>query len=297
MPVLAVMAVMMAALVSLLTGGARAVLAAEHIEIEKVSAAYQITIQLEVVERLEGSRPGGLDAGRATGRVVEVVRAPRGSSEKILRAGDPVSFRAPVWAWSARDLEPPGPDRLYWGPDASRTRLQVWGYYQGGEFGASAFESKDPGTRDDPGVSVETVLDRLDRITAAFMDTRDDDIVPMLERITGLRLLHADTGTGGLRADIPAEDGWALAAEYRVAGSSRILTVALGGSTCVRRADVTARYGSDARPVPVSPHRTLPAPWRLEYERQWGFMVFGFRMARPHDYDDCLVEVLFRQDI
>lgn len=50
------------------------------------------------------------------------------------------------------------------------------------------------------------------------------------------------------------------------------------------------------RLIPVSPHRTLPAPWHIEYAHHWGRMVFAFRMIEPHDYGDRLVEVLLRQD-
>ena len=138
-------------------------------------------------------------------------------------------------------------------------RLDVWGAIRGEEFVVSVFESTDAAPRAGQRVSVAAALDRIDQIDAAFPDAHDRDLAASL-------------------------------------GRSRILTIALGDATCVRRGDVMARHGLNARPIPVSPHRKLPAPWHLEYLRPWGRIVFAFRMIEPHDYDDCLVEVLFRQD-
>jgi len=287
------------ALGGLLTGEAEAVLPPEHVEEEKSAAPYQLTVQVETVEMLESNRTGGLDAGRATGWILDVPRSPKGADAVVLRVGDTVSFRVPIWAWSDRHREPPGPDRLYWGPGAPTERLDVWGAIRGGEFVASAFASRDVESRAGQVHSVSVALDRIDEIEAAFVDASsgpDRDIAVSLERIAGLRLQPAASDEIERRADTPADDGWALAARLRIAGNSRILTISLGDATCVRRGDVTARHGPDARPIPVSPHRELPALWHLEYLRPWGRIVFAFRMIEPHDYDDCLVEVLFRQD-
>ncbi len=292
---------LLVAIASVLTGGARAVLSPEHIEAEKSSAPYQLTIQIESIERVGQSNTGGLDRGVASGRIIEVTRAPRGASAMQLGAGDSLAFRAPVWAWSDRDREPPGPDRLYWGADAPRDRLEVWGAFDttgdGGAFVASVFETQAAAASEGAEGPVEAVLDRIDQVAVAFVEASEDDLGRELERITGLSFRSAGSGSGGLRADASLEGGWASVGEFRVAGNSRILTLAVNDSVCVKSSHVYGRHGSDAQPIPIPPTRNLPAPWHLKYERSWGFVSFGFRMAQPQDYDGCLVEVLFRQDI
>lgn len=287
------------ALSGLLMGEAEAVLSPDHVDEEKSAAPYQLIFQVDAVELLETNATGGLDRGRATGRIIDVLRSPKVTDTVVLRRGDSVSFRVPIWAWSDRHREPPGPDRLYWGPGAPAELLEVWGAIDEGEFVASVFASKDVEPRAGQGASVAQALDRIDEIEAAFVEASgapDRDLAGSLERIAGLRLLPTASGATERRAEPPAEDGWAFAARLRLAGNSRILTISLGDATCVRRGDVTGRRGPDARPIPVPPHRKLPAPWHLEYVRPWGRIVFAFRMVEPHDYDDCLVEVLSRQD-
>lgn len=309
--------------ICLLTGGAEAVLPPDEIDALKSAAAYRVTVELETVELLERSSTGGLDVGRATGFVLEVTRAPFAPLSKKLQAGDAVSFRAPIWAWADQDREPPGPQRLYWGPDAPPVRLEVWGSFRDGEFIASVFETNDAidsdatdsdatdsdatdsdvtdsddtdgGTADTIGSAAATI-DRIEQVSAAFVTASHDNLRTDLERATGLRFEPSGIGGDALQADTPATDGWATAATYRHAGDTRILTISLGGVSCVRRADVTARLGAGGEPIPVSPHRSLPAHWYLRYPRPWGSMSFGFRMTQPHDYDDCLTEVNFSHE-
>lgn len=286
----------MLALASVSMGEALAVLPPESVEEDKASAAYQLTVQVEAVERIEHSTTGGLDSGRAVGLVVEVTRAPDDASARTLGPGERIAFRVPVWAWSDRDREPPGPNRLYWGADAPPVRLEVWGSFQGGELAVDVFEAQSPSVaRESSGPAV--ALARIDQITAAFVAASAiEDLGPAIERIAGLRLERAAAESNDLRATARGEDGWALGADLRLAGTSRLLNVSFGDSTCVRRADVAAHYDIAPQPIPASPHRTLPAAWHLEYEHPWGSIRFGFRMAQPHDYDDCLIEVLWRRD-
>ena len=277
----------------LLMGDTKAVLPSDEIDAQKSSAAYQFTAQLEALEPEERSNTGGLHMGRATGCVLKVTRAPQGASSGVLHDGDAVSFRVPIWAWAERDREPPGPDRLYWGPEAPPVRLEVWGSFRGDHFVVSVFEAIDSDESDE---SVRAVLERIERIETAFVAARDADLRSDFKGVTGLHLEPLDPDGEAFQANAPASDGWALSASYRRAREARILVVSLGGPVCVRCADVTARHGSDARPVPVSPHRKLPATWYLRYARPWGSISFGFRMTQPHDYDDCMVQVSFSDE-
>jgi hypothetical protein len=100
-----------------------------------------------------------------------------------------------------------------------------------------------------------------------------------------------------LRGESAIEGDWVRGAELRGGPGEWVVQLALADAPCVRRSDAIARYGSDARPVPAPPTRCLPSVWHLEYARPSGRLSFGFRMAAPHDYDDCLVEVVVRSSV
>jgi hypothetical protein len=144
--------------------------------------------------------------------------------------------------------------------------------------------------------SVAVTLERIDRIAVAFAEAPAENLGAELTRITGLHFRTEESGS--LRADTPAADAWALAARFWIAGDARLLTLVLANSICVRPADVRDDRGAAWRPIPIPPSRNLPAPWHLEYREPWGSLHFGFlSIDKPHQDEDCLVEVLYRQDL